>query len=154
MGVFSLAAMGIASMVGAGIFALLGEAGLLAGAASYISFFIGGVVALLSGYSLSKLGARFPSAGGLVEYLTQIYVVNLFSGGLPAAYGKALGQSREGLLISLLLIIILTLFLDLSQIAAVGSLAILTLHLFVHTGHFKVIHKKRGHRHGLLSWPL
>ena len=148
MGVFSLAAMGIASMVGAGIFALLGEAGLLAGAASYISFFIGGVVALLSGYSLSKLGARFPSAGGLVEYLTQIYVVNLFSGGLPAAYGKALGQSREGLLISL------TLFLDLSQIAAVGSLAILTLHLFVHTGHFKVIHKKRGHRHGLLSWPL
>ncbi len=359
LGVFSLAAMGIGSMVGAGIFALLGEAGLLAGAASYISFFIGGVVALLSGYSLSKLGARFPAAGGLVEYLTQIYGVNLFSGGLsvmlyystlvglalvakafgayaaaltgfansaqavnayavgillflglinfrgvrrvaefenmvvgikvtvlfvfviaglitlkpgllapvlypgmtpilfslaitffaysgfsvitnaaeevknpaktlpramflaistvillymgvalavygnltveqvvkaneyalaeaakpvfgmtgftivaiaalfstssainatlfsvtnisyelakngelPAAYGKALGQSREGLLISLLLIIILTLFLDLSQIAAVGSLAILTLHCVIHIGHFKVIHK-------------
>lgn len=359
LGVFSLAAMGIGSMVGAGIFALLGKAGLLAGPATYISFLIGGVVALLSGYSLSKLGARFLAAGGLVEYLTQIYGVNLFSGGLsvmlyystlvglalvakafgayaaaltgfaaspqavnayavgillflglvnfrgvrrvaefenmvvgikvsvlflfviaglitlrpdllapalypgmspilyslaitffaysgfsvitnaaeevknpaktlpramflaiatvivlymgvavavygnlsveevvkaseyalaeaarpvfgmagftivavaalfstssainatlfsvtnityelakngelPAAYGKPLGQSREGLLISLLLIILLTLFLDLSQIAAVGSLAILTLHLFVHSGHFKVIRK-------------
>lgn len=364
LGVLSLAAMGIGSMVGAGIFALLGEAGLLAGPATYISFLIGGVVALLSGYSLAKLGARFPAAGGLVEYLTQIYGVNIFSGGLsvmlyystlvglslvakafgayasaltgfgasvqavnayavaillflglvnfrgvrrvaefenmvvgikvavlflflvaglitmrpdllapalypgirpilfslaitffaysgfsvitnaaeevknpaktlpramflaivtvivlytgvalavygnltveevvkaneyalaeaakpvfgmvgftivavaalfstssainatlfsvtnityelakkgelPTAYGKPLGQSREGLLISLLLIIILTLFLDLSQIAAVGSLAILTLHLFVHIGHFKVIHKTGASR--------
>jgi len=45
-------------MVGAGIFALLGEAGAIAGSAVYISFILGGLLALLSGYSLGKLGAR------------------------------------------------------------------------------------------------
>jgi len=66
LGVFSLAAMGIGSMVGAGIFALPGEAGLLAGAASYISFFIGGVVALLSGYS-GRAIAHFLSGSFLIK---------------------------------------------------------------------------------------
>ena len=38
--------LGIGSMIGAGIFALLGEAGAVAGAAVWISFLIGGVVAV------------------------------------------------------------------------------------------------------------
>ena len=42
--------LGIGSMIGAGIFALLGEAGAVAGAAVWISFLIGGVVAALLGY--------------------------------------------------------------------------------------------------------
>lgn len=58
--------IGIGSMVGAGIFALFGEAGKIAGAAVWVSFLIAGIIALLQGYSFAKLGARFPSAGGLI----------------------------------------------------------------------------------------
>jgi amino acid transporter len=65
------AVLGIGSMIGAGIFALLGEAGAVAGAAVWISFLIGGVVAGLLGYVCSKLGMRFPSSGGLITYLIE-----------------------------------------------------------------------------------
>jgi amino acid transporter len=63
--------LGIGSMIGAGIFALLGEAGTVAGAAVWLSFLIGGVVALLLGYVCVKLGTRYPSSGGLITYLIE-----------------------------------------------------------------------------------
>jgi amino acid transporter len=63
--------LGVGSMIGAGIFALLGEAGAVAGAAVWISFLIGGVVAGLLGYVCAKLGMRFPSSGGLITYLIE-----------------------------------------------------------------------------------
>jgi amino acid transporter len=63
--------LGIGSMVGAGIFALLGEAGAVAGAATWISFLLGGIVAGLLGYVCVKLGTRFPSRGGIVTYLIE-----------------------------------------------------------------------------------
>ncbi len=63
--------LGIGSMIGAGIFALLGEAGAVAGAAVWISFLIGGIVAGLLGYVCAKLGIRFPSSGGLITYLIE-----------------------------------------------------------------------------------
>jgi len=55
--------IGVGAMVGAGIFALLGAAGEVAGAAVWLSFLLAGIVALLQGYSFAKLGARYPSAG-------------------------------------------------------------------------------------------
>jgi amino acid transporter len=61
--------IGVGAMVGAGIFALLGAAGAVAGAAVWLSFLLAGVVAALQGYSFAKLGARYPSAGGLLEYV-------------------------------------------------------------------------------------
>ena len=63
--------LGVGSMIGAGIFALLGEAGAVAGAAVWLSFLIGGVVALLLGYVCVKLGTRYPSSGGLITYLVE-----------------------------------------------------------------------------------
>ncbi len=63
--------LGVGSMIGAGIFALLGEAGTVAGAAVWISFLIGGVVAALLGYVCVKLGVRYPSSGGLITYLIE-----------------------------------------------------------------------------------
>ena len=82
MNVSAAVALGIGSMVGAGIFALMGVAGSIAGSAVYLSFIVAGIVALLSGYSMAKLGARYPSAGGIVEYLAQGFGVGLFSGAL------------------------------------------------------------------------
>jgi len=58
-------------MVGAGIFALLGEAGAIAGSAVWLSFLIAGIVAALLGYTVVKLGVRYPSSGGLITYLLQ-----------------------------------------------------------------------------------
>jgi amino acid transporter len=61
--------LGIGAMVGAGIFALLGEAGAIAGAAVWLSFLLAGIVAALLGYTVVKLGVRYPSSGGLIAYL-------------------------------------------------------------------------------------
>lgn len=74
--------IGIGSMVGAGIFALFGEAGAIAGAAVWVSFLIGGIIALLQGYSFAKLGSRFPSAGGLIDWIVRGYGSGLFTGGV------------------------------------------------------------------------
>ncbi len=82
MTVTAAASLGIGSMIGAGIFALLGEAGAIAGSAVWLSFLLAGFIALLSGYSMARLGARYPAAGGIVEYLVQGFGVGLFSGAL------------------------------------------------------------------------
>jgi amino acid transporter len=58
-------------MVGAGIFALLGEAAVVAGSAVWLSFLLAGIVATLLGYTVVKLGVRFPSSGGLIAYLIE-----------------------------------------------------------------------------------
>ncbi len=63
--------LGIGAMVGSGIFALLGEAAVVAGAAVWLSFLLAGVVSALLGYTLVKLCVRYPSSGGLVAYLVQ-----------------------------------------------------------------------------------
>lgn len=63
--------IGVGSMVGAGIFALLGAAGEVAGAAVWLSFLLAGIIAALQGYSFAKLGTKFPSAGGMLEYLSR-----------------------------------------------------------------------------------
>ncbi len=81
--------LGIGSMVGAGIFALLGEVGSVAGSAVWLAFAGGGIVALLNGYSYGRLGARYPSAGGPVDYLTRGYGVGVFAGGLSIFYYAA-----------------------------------------------------------------
>jgi amino acid transporter len=72
--------IGIGSMVGAGIFSLLGAAGAVAGAAVWLSFLIAGAVALLQGYSFAKFGARYPSAGGLLEYVIRGFGNGHFAG--------------------------------------------------------------------------
>src|SRR5690349_17893673 len=72
--------IGVGSMVGAGIFALLGAAGAVAGAAVWLSFLLAGGVAVLQGYSFAKLGARYPSAGGLLEYVAKGFGDGHFTG--------------------------------------------------------------------------
>jgi amino acid transporter len=86
MNVWSVAAMGVGAMVGAGIFALLGVVGLVAGKETYISFLLGGIVAILSGYSYAKLAARYPDAGGLTAYFHQAFGTGRLSGTLSLTY--------------------------------------------------------------------
>src|SRR6187399_732051 len=67
--------IGVAAMVGAGIFSLLGAAGEVAGAAVWLSFVLAGIIAALQGYSFAKFGARYPSAGGMLEYVNRAFGV-------------------------------------------------------------------------------
>ena len=74
-------ALGIGSMVGAGIFALMGVAASKAGSAVWLSFLVAGIIALLTGHSFVHLGIRYPTRGGVVEYLGRAYGTGRFSGG-------------------------------------------------------------------------
>jgi amino acid transporter len=71
MTVRGAAFIGIGSMVGAGIFALLGQAAVIAGSAVWLSFLLAGLITMLLAYNVVKLGIRYPSQGGLIEYLRQ-----------------------------------------------------------------------------------
>ncbi len=79
-GLWSAVFLGLGSMVGAGIFIVIGQAGSIAGNIVWLSFVFGGILALLSGYSLAKLAVRYPSRGGIIEYLVQAYGEGVFSG--------------------------------------------------------------------------
>ena len=50
-------------------------------------------------------------------------------GELPAEFGRPIAHSKEGVLITGILIIISLLWFDLSQIVAIGSISILFIHL-------------------------
>ena len=72
--------IGVGSMVGAGIFALLGASAEVAGSAVWVSFLLAGGVAMLQGYSFARLGARYPSAGGFLEYVIRGWGDGHFAG--------------------------------------------------------------------------
>jgi hypothetical protein len=61
--------LGVGSMVGAGIFALLGEAGAVAGAAVWVSFALAGIVAGLLGYTVhDAMPTRRPLPNPAIRY--------------------------------------------------------------------------------------
>lgn len=86
MGLISVTAMGIGSVVGAGIFALLGQVILLSGHKAYYSFIIAGVTAMFSGYSYARLAGRYHTAGGLTDYFHIAFPEKWISGGLSVVY--------------------------------------------------------------------
>ena len=86
MNVWSVAALGIGAMVGAGIFALLGQVALVAHGAVWIAFVIGGVVAMFSGYSYARLAARYPSDAGIVAFFNAGFPSRAAAGSLSLIY--------------------------------------------------------------------
>ena len=82
IGLFAAMCIGIGGMIGAGIFSILGVVAQAAGTAMWLSFLIGGIVAILSTYSYAKLGACYPSAGGAVEFLVKGFGDGVLSGGI------------------------------------------------------------------------
>ncbi len=85
-GLWSAIFLGIGSMVGAGIFIVIGQAGAMAGNIVWLSFVFGALIALLSGYSLARLAITYQSRGGIVEYLVQGFGENTFSGSMGVMF--------------------------------------------------------------------
>lgn len=71
--------MGTGVMIGAGIFALLGQVAELSGKLFPIAFVVGAIISGFSAYSYIKLSNAFPSAGGIGMYLIKEYGKSTFA---------------------------------------------------------------------------
>lgn len=65
--------LGTGVMIGAGIFALMGQVAELAGSLFPIAFLVGGIVTGLSAYSYVKFSNAYPSSGGVAKFLSKAY---------------------------------------------------------------------------------
>ncbi len=102
LGLWNVVSIGIGAMVGAGIFALLGQAALLMEASTWVAFAFGGIVAMFSGYAYARLGASYPSNGGIIDF-----------------FRRGLGNGVFSLALSLLYL--LTLAVSIAMVAATGA---------------------------------
>ncbi len=73
LGLKELVALGVGGMVGGGIFSVLGLSVSLSGHAAPLAFVLGGIVALLTGFSYAHLGLAFRSDGGSFTYLEHAF---------------------------------------------------------------------------------
>ena len=64
LGLLDITLLGIAAMIGAGIFALIGIAAGIAGPALLLAFLFNGIIATMTGLSYAELGSAVPAAGG------------------------------------------------------------------------------------------
>ena len=80
LGLKELLAMGVGGMVGGGIFSVLGLSVALSGHAAPIAFAIGGLIALLTGFSYARLGLAYHSDGGSFTYLEHAFKHRNISG--------------------------------------------------------------------------
>ncbi len=84
IGPFQLMLFGLGSMLGSGIYGLVGKAAGQLGSAVWMAFLVAMVAALLTGLSYASIASRYPRAGG-AAYVTQ------------RAYGKPLLSYLVGL---------------------------------------------------------
>lgn len=70
LGPWQIGLYGLGSMLGAGIYALIGKAADSLGNAIWLAFLAAMIVALLTGLSYACVGSRYPKAGG-AAYVTQ-----------------------------------------------------------------------------------
>jgi len=71
MGLLPITFIGVGAMIGAGVFALTGQAAGLAGPALLVAFFLNGIVASFTAMSYAELGAAFPRSGGAYNWVTE-----------------------------------------------------------------------------------
>ena len=136
LGLWNVVSIGIGAMVGAGIFALLGQAALLMEASTWVAFAFGGIVAMFSGYAYARLGASYPSNGGIIDFFRRGLGNGVFSLALSLLYlltlavsiamvARAFGAyAVQILLYALGIIAVMTLFNSLSN-HAVGRLEVI-----------------------------
>jgi len=65
--------LGTGVMIGAGIFALLGQVAELSGELFPFAFLVGAIISAFSAYTYIKMSNAYPSAGGIAMYLKKAY---------------------------------------------------------------------------------
>jgi amino acid transporter len=87
--------LGTGVMIGAGIFALLGQIAELSGNLFPIVFVLGAIISGFSAYSYIKLSNTFPSAGGIAMYLQKGYGKTTFTAfaALLMAFSMVINES-------------------------------------------------------------
>jgi len=96
----------------------------------HLGFVVVAIAALVS--TASSINANLYAVTNVTYQLAK-------NGELPSIFGKPIVHSREGLIISGILVIILSILFNLSEIAAIGSISILFVHAVTHIGHLKII---------------
>lgn len=71
LGFWDVFLFGVGGVVGAGIYAIIGQAAALSGNMLWLSFVVAATVALLTGLAYAEFVSRFPDAGGSYEYIKQ-----------------------------------------------------------------------------------
>ncbi|HHJ18607.1 MAG TPA: APC family permease [Gammaproteobacteria bacterium] len=102
-----------------------------------------------TGFTVVAIAALISTASSINANLyavTNVTYQLAKDGELPEVFGEPIGHSREGLIISGILIVILTLLFDLSEIASIGSISILFVHTVTHLGHLKLTTKTGASR--------
>ncbi len=69
LGLFEVTIYGIGIILGAGIYAIIGEAGAIAGNTLWLAFLIGAIIAMFSGLSYAELGSMYPKEAAEFIYL-------------------------------------------------------------------------------------
>jgi len=82
LGFMDAFSIGIGGIVGGGIFATIGLAIVESRGATYMSFLIGGIVALLTAYSYLRLSVTYPSKGGTITFINKAFGEGIFTGSL------------------------------------------------------------------------
>jgi amino acid transporter len=73
LGFWTLLVYGIGDILGAGIYALVGEIARIAGPLTWVSFLIALAAAALTALSYAELSARFPHSGGAANFCQQAF---------------------------------------------------------------------------------
>ncbi|MBU2092052.1 MAG: amino acid permease, partial [Alphaproteobacteria bacterium] len=79
IGPFQLTLYGLGSMLGSGIYGLIGQAAGLAGNTVWLAFLVAMVAALLTALSYASLGSRYPRAGGAAFVTERAFGMPLLS---------------------------------------------------------------------------
>ncbi len=82
LGLKELIAIGVGGMIGGGIFSVMGLAVGITGNATPIAFLLGGLLALVMGYSYVKLAVAFHSDGASFTYLEHAFPKHKFIGSI------------------------------------------------------------------------
>jgi APA family basic amino acid/polyamine antiporter len=73
LGLWDIVLFGVGGIVGAGIYAIIGEAAGYGGNLLWVSFLIAAAVAFLTAATYAEMVSRFPDAGGSFEYVKQAF---------------------------------------------------------------------------------
>ncbi len=136
LGLIDITLLGIAAMIGAGIFALIGIASGIAGPAILLAFLLNGIIATLTGLSYAELGSAVPEAGGSYVWVKE--ALGDFAGFLAGwcswsanSIACALYAVTFGAFLSEAIVRMMGVPLPQSLVAKVSSVAIVTFLTYV-----------------------